>query len=194
MGARHHRVERPCGEQRYSVAAQFAGMAASTGGSLKERVVSIMSDKRASPIDHGRFALLFAAAMLTAYGPIAAGVVTGAIREASSSGVIMFDAVMLKPSTSDWRSTKFDSDARRLSMKNVSLRNLISLAYPSSRVNSDPDLIDRVRYDIEARWHGTGTASERNVYRELLDTILRTNSNLQLHVSSRWRRVAARCQ
>jgi bla regulator protein BlaR1 len=170
---------------RLGVAAQFSGMAASTGGSLKERLISIMSDQRASPIDHLRFALLFGAAILTCYGPIAAGVVTGAIREATSSGPITFDAITLRPSESGWRSTEFDREAGQLSLKNVSLRRLISLAYPSSLVNAEPEFIDRVHYDIEARWHEAGTASERNVYRALLDRILRTNSNLQLYVSKR---------
>jgi beta-lactamase regulating signal transducer with metallopeptidase domain len=170
---------------RLGVAAQFSGMAASTGGSLKERLISIMSDQRASPIDNPRFALLFLAAIVTCYGPIAAGVVTGAIREATTSGPITFDAVTLRPSESEWRSAQFDPETGQLSLKNVSLRYLISLAYPSSRVNSEPELIDRVRYDIEARWHGADVTSERNVYRELLNRILRTNSNLELYVSKR---------
>ena len=42
-------------------------------------------------------------------------------------------------------------------------------------------MIDRVHYDIDARWRAAGEASERSVYRELLKTILRTNSNLQLY-------------
>lgn len=170
---------------RLGVAAQFSGMAASTGGSLKERLISIMSNERAMPIDLPRFALLFVAAISTCYGPIAAGVVTGAIREATYSGPIEFDAISLRPSQTDWRSAEFDSVAGRLSLKNVSLRQLISLAYPSSRVNSEPGLIDRVHYDIEAQWHDAGVTSERNVYRELLASILRNNSNLQLYVSKR---------
>lgn len=170
---------------RLGVAAQFSGMAASTGGSLKERLISIMSEQRASPMDHLRFTLLFVVALVTCYGPIAAGVVTGAIREATSAGPITFDAITLRPSEAGWRSAQFDPEAGQLSLKNVSLRHLISLAYPSSRVNSEPELIDRVHYDIEARWHETGIASERNVYRELLNRILSTNSNLQLYVSKR---------
>lgn len=170
---------------RLGVAAQFSGVAASTGGSLKERLISIMSNKRAMPIDHLRFALLFVVAISTCYGPIAAGVVTGAIREATHSGPITFDAIKLRPSQADWQSAEFDAVAGQLSLKNVSLRRLISLAYPSSRVNSEPDLIDRAHYDIEARWHDVGAASERNVYRELLNSILRNNSNLQLYVTKR---------
>jgi bla regulator protein BlaR1 len=170
---------------RLGVAAQFSGMAASTGGSLKERLISIMSNERAMPIDLPRFALLFVAAISTCYGPIAAGVVTGAIREATYSGPIKFDAISLRPSQTEWRSAEFDSVAGRLSLKNVSLRQLISLAYPLSRVNSEPGLIDHIHYDIEAQWHDTGVTSERNVYRELLASILRNNSNLQLYVSKR---------
>ena len=170
---------------RLGIAAQVAGMSASTGGSLKERLISIMSDQRASPIDHLRFSLLFGAAILTCYGPIAAGVVTGAISEAASSGPITFDSITLRPSEPGWRSSHFDPVAGQLTLQNVSLRHLISLAYPASRVNSDPALIDRVHYDIDARWHSVGASSERNVYRELLSRILSTNSNLQLHVSKR---------
>jgi beta-lactamase regulating signal transducer with metallopeptidase domain len=170
---------------RLGVGAQFSGMAASTGGSLKERLISIMSDQRASPIDHLRFALLFAAAILTCYGPIAAGVVTGAIREATYSGPVTFDAITLQLSAAGGRSAEFDPVAGQLSLQNVSLRHLISLAYPSSRVNSEPNLIDRVHYDIEARWHDPGGVSERSVYRELLNSILRSNSNLQLYITKR---------
>jgi hypothetical protein len=170
---------------RLGVAARFSGMAASTGGSLKERLISIMSNERAMPIDVPRFALLFVAGILTCYGPIAAGVVTGAIREATYSGPITFDAISLRPSRAGWRSAEFDPVAGQLSLKNVSLRQLIALAYPSSRVNSEPGLIDRVHYDIEARWHDAGATSERNVYRELLASVLRNNSNLQLYVTKR---------
>jgi bla regulator protein BlaR1 len=170
---------------RLGVAARFSGMAASTGGSLKERLISIMSNERAMPIDTPRFALLFVAGILTCYGPIAAGVVTGAIREATYSGPITFDAISLRPSKAGGRSAEFDPVAGQLSLKNVSLRQLISLAYPSSRVNSEPGLIDRVHYDIEAHWHEAGATSERNVYRELLASILRNNSNLQLYITKR---------
>lgn len=170
---------------RLGVAAQFSGMAASTGGSLKERLISIMSDQRASPMDPVRFTVLFVAAILTCYGPIAAGVVTGAIREATSSGPIAFEKITLRPSEAGWHSTDFDPEAGQLSLENVSLRNLISLAYPSSRVNAEPEFVDRIHYDIEARWQPSGVTSERNVYRELLQRILRTNSNLQLYVSKR---------
>lgn len=170
---------------RLGVTAQFAGMAASTGGSLKERLVSIMSGQRASPIGHGRFALLFLAAMLTGYGPIAAGVVTAAVREASNLGPIVFDAIELQPSEPGWRTrAEFDPGRGRLVLENVSLRKLISLAYPASRVNSDPDLIDRAHYNIEARWHDAREVSERSVYRELLNQIISNNSNLQLVVST----------
>jgi hypothetical protein len=56
------------------------------------------------------------------------------------------------------------------------------MAYPASRVNGDPELIDRIHYDIDARWNAGVAANERSVYRELLKTILRRNSNLQLYV------------
>jgi hypothetical protein len=49
-------------------------------------------------------------------------------------------------------------------------------------VTGDRGLIDRIRYDIEARWQDQNASSERNIYRELLKRILRTNSNLQLYV------------
>jgi hypothetical protein len=61
------------------------------------------------------------------------------------------------------------------------LRQLIAMAYPMSRVNGDPELIDNIYYDIRARWRVDGGATERNVYRELLNSILRNNSNLQLY-------------
>lgn len=168
---------------RLGVTSKFSGVAASTGGNLAQRISSIMSEERARPIGHGRFALLFAAAILACYGPIAAGVVAGAIREVADSGPVTFDAITLKLSEHDGRrSSQPDPDAGRIALSNVSLRDLISLAYPASRVKGDPELIDRARYDIEARWHQQGGTNHRTLYRELLRNVLRTNSNLQVYV------------
>lgn len=167
---------------RLGVTARFAGVAASSGGDLKQRMTSILSPQRASPLDQPRFMLLLTMAMALCYGPVLAGVVTGAAREASGGGNIVFEAITLTPSEPRWwNDAKFDP-AGRLALDNVSLRDLISLAYPASYVNGDPELIDRISYDIHASWHSDSVASERSVYRELLKNILRTNSNLQLYV------------
>lgn len=167
---------------RLGVTARFAGVAASSGGDLKQRMTSILSPERASPLDQSRFMLLLMMAMALFYGPVLAGVVTGAAREGSDGGRILFETIVLTPSErSWWNESKFDP-AGRLSLDNVSMRDLIALAYPTSRVNGDPELIDHAYYDISARWRSDSMASERSVYRELLKHILRTNSNLQLYV------------
>jgi beta-lactamase regulating signal transducer with metallopeptidase domain len=167
---------------RLGVTARFAGVAASGGGDLKERMTSILSPRRASPLDQPRFMLLLMTAMALCYGPVLAGVVTGAARAAADGGRILFESITLTPSEPvRWRDTKFDPSGR-LSLDNVSLRDLIALAYPASHVNGDPELINRVYYDIDARWRSDSEASERSVYRELLKNVLRTNSNLQLYV------------
>jgi beta-lactamase regulating signal transducer with metallopeptidase domain len=169
---------------RLGVAAKFASVAASTGGDLTQRVSSIMSERRAQPIGHGRFVLLLSAVALACYVPIGAGIINGAIREATDSGPIAFDAVTLTPVNAGWwRSTEFNPAAGRMVLRNFSLRHLISSAYPGSTVNGDPAVIDRVRYDIEARWHGESGTSERNTYRELLKKVLRRNFNVQLYVN-----------
>lgn len=171
---------------RLGVSARFSGVAASTGGNLRQRLSWIMSEQRAQPISYERFALLFVTASLVCFAPVAAGIAVGAIREASDAGPVTFDAISLKPSEPGWwRSAQFDPDAGRLVLKNFSLRHLISSAYPSSRVNGEAEAIDRVRYDIEARWHEQGGTSERNLYRQLLKQILQTNSNLEVYVKER---------
>lgn len=168
---------------RLGVTAKFAGMAASSGGDLRQRMTSIMSKERASPIDNPRFALLLGVAMSIGYGPILAGVAAGAAREAVDGRDVTFETITLSPSTPGWwRDIRFDADAGRVTLAHVSLRDLIAMAYPTSRVNGDPELIDRIHYDIDARWHAAGATNERGVYRELLKTILRRNSNLQLYV------------
>ncbi|HEY0686360.1 MAG TPA: M56 family metallopeptidase [Steroidobacter sp.] len=168
---------------RLGMTAKFAGMASSNGGDLARRMTSIMSNVRAAPIDNLRFTMLFLIAMSVCYVPILAGVAAAAEREATSSRRIVFESITLAPSEPGWWSdTQFDAAAGRLTFANVSLRNLISMAYPGSTVNGDPDLIDRIHYDIEARWRVVPGTSERGVYRDLLRTILRTNSNLQLYV------------
>jgi hypothetical protein len=60
------------------------------------------------------------------------------------------------------------------------------MAYPFSLVNG-PEVIDQARYDIEARWRENGATSERNLYRQLLQQVLRTHSNLELRVMDRRR-------
>jgi len=171
---------------RLGVARKLSAVAASTGGDLRQRVSSIMSEERVRPIGHGRFALLLGAVMLTWFAPIAVGVVSGAVREASGSGPLTFDAIDLTLSKPGWwRSSRFDPDAGELVVKNFSLRHLIASAYPGSRVNGRPEVIDRVRYDIEARWHAQEGTSERTAYRELLKKVLRRNFNVQLYVNER---------
>ena len=168
---------------RLGVTAKFAGISASSGGDLCERMTSIMRKERASPIDHPRFMLLLGVAMAVFYGPIFAGIASGAAREAADGRDISFEAIKLSLSAPGWwRDSEFDAAAGQVTLANVSLRDLISMAYPTSRVNGDPELIDRVHYDIEARWRAAGAANERSVYRELLKTILRKNSNLQLYI------------
>jgi hypothetical protein len=167
---------------RLGVTARFAGVAASSGGDLKQRMTSILSPERASPLDQPRFMLLLMVAMALCYGPVLAGVITGAAREAPDGARIYFEAITLTPSEPVWwNDAKFDP-AGQLSLDNVSLRELISLAYPASHVNGDPALIDSIYYDVHARWRADTAASQRSVYRELLKNILRTNSNLQLYV------------
>ena len=171
---------------RLGVVAQFSGVAASTGGDLKQRVSSIMSAERVRPIDQGRFVLLLTAVVLAGFGPIGAGVVSGAVRTDLYSGPISFDAVKLEVATAAaWHSAQVDPDAGRLVLKNVSLRWLMQSAYPGARVNGDAAVIDHTHYDIEARWRQMGETSERHVYRELLRTILRTNFNVQIYVDER---------
>jgi uncharacterized protein (TIGR03435 family) len=123
--------------------------------------------------------------MVVFYAPIAAGVVSGAFRETAASGPIAFDGLTLALSAPEQsRSRRFDGEAGQLALRNVSLRYLISLAYPRSTVSSDPDLIDGASYDIDARWHDGGR-SERHIYRALLERIVQANSNLQIHVDDR---------
>ncbi len=166
---------------RLGVTARFAGVAASSGGDLKQRMTSILSPQRASPIDEPRAMLLLMMGMALCYGPVLAGATTGAAREASDGAQIVFESITLSPAAPRWlHDARFDP-AGRLALDNISLRSLISLAYPASRVNGDPELTD-VYYNIQARWHSDAEASERGVYRELLKHILQTNSNLQLYV------------
>jgi beta-lactamase regulating signal transducer with metallopeptidase domain len=165
---------------RLGVTARFAGVAASSGGDLKQRMTSILSPERASPIDQPRAMLLLMTAMALCYGPVLAGVASGAARQIADGGRITFESITLTPSGPVWwHDAKFDP-AGQLTLDNISLRSLIALAYPSSRVNGDPELTD-VYYTIHARWHSESEASERSVYRELLKNILQTNSNLQLY-------------
>lgn len=170
---------------RLGVMRKFSTIAASTGGDLTQRMESIMSEKRAQPIDHGRFTLLFMTVALACFIPFTAGVVGGAIREASDKGTVSFEAVTLKLSERGWRhSTELDRDAGRILLKNYSLRDLIKVAYPASIVKGDSGVIDRFRYDIEARWRNQGGTSERTLYRELLKNIVATNFNVEVYVNN----------
>jgi beta-lactamase regulating signal transducer with metallopeptidase domain len=172
---------------RLGVTARSAAVAASTGGDLCQRLSSIMSERRALPITRERFILLFAMASLTCAAPLAAGIAIGAIREASGASPAALEVISFAPAAPGWwRSSRFEPQSGRLVVRNVSLRDLIDSAYPSSIVNADRVMIDGVRYDIEARWrtpgHVTGT-SERKTYRELLKQVVEKNSNYEVYVT-----------
>lgn len=171
---------------RLTVAGTFSGVAASTGGDLAQRMSSIMSERAVRPLGHGRCALLLTAATLVWIAPVAAGVLGGAISEAAQSAPLTFDTVVLTPSAAGQRSrSRFDCDARRLVLRNVSLRQVIAAAYPWSHVAGDPEILDRIRYDIDAHWHESGGTSERNVHRELLERLLQNHFNVQLYIGDR---------
>jgi beta-lactamase regulating signal transducer with metallopeptidase domain len=168
---------------RLGVMARLAAVAASTGGDLNQRLSSIMSEERARPITHERFTLLFAAATLLGFVPLAAGIANGAFREASDAGPVTFAAITLTPSASGWwPSAQFDPANGRLRLKNYSLLQLIVSAYPCSIVNDETAGLDRIRYDIDVQWRAEDGTSERHLYRALLEQILQDNSNLEVHV------------
>lgn len=170
---------------RLGVMAQLPAVAASTGGDLRERLSSIMSERRAQPITRQRFTVLFAMANLVCFAPLAVGIAVGAIREAADVGPVVLDTIKLEQAEPGrWRSSQFEPQSGRLVLKNFSLRHLILLAYPRSIVHGDWEMIDAVRYDIEAQWRAEGGLSERNLYRVLLQQILQNNSNLELRVVS----------
>ena len=172
---------------RLGVTARSAALAASTGGDLCERLSSIMSERRALPITGKRFTLLFTMAILICAAPLGAGMAIGAIREASGASPAALEVILFKPAAPGWwRSRRFEPESGRLIVRNVSLRDLIDSAYPSSIVNADPLMLDGVRYDIEARWRTPGNltgTSERKTYRELLKQVVENNSNYEIYVT-----------
>jgi bla regulator protein BlaR1 len=169
---------------RLSVMARLSAVAASSGGDLNQRLSSIMSEERAQPITHERFTLLFAAATLVCFAPLAAGIAVGAFREASDTGPVTFEAITLTPARSGWwHGAQFEPEAGRLVLKNFSVLQLIASAYPCSIINDQTAGLDRVRYDIEVQWRAEGGTSERHLYRALLKQILQSNSNLEVHVT-----------
>lgn len=169
---------------RLSVMTRLSAVAASSGGDLNQRLSSIMSEERAKPITHERFTLLFAAATLVCFAPLAAGIADGAFREASDTGPVTFEAITLTPARSGWwHGAQFEPEAGRLVLKNFSVLQLIAWAYPCSIINDQTAGLDRVRYDIEVQWQAEGGTSERHLYRALLKQILQNNSNLEVHVT-----------
>ena len=169
---------------RLSVMARLSAVAALSGGDLNQRLSSIMSEERAKPITHERFTLLFAAATLVCFAPLAAGIADGAFREASDTGPVTFEAITLTPARSGWwHGAQFEPKAGRLVLKNFSVLQLIASAYPCSIINDQTAGLDRVRYDIEVQWRAEGGTSERHLYRALLKQILQNNSNLEVHVT-----------
>ena len=168
---------------RLGLMARLSTVAASTGCDRKQRRSSIMSEQCARPITHERFTVLFAAATLVGFAPLAAGIADGANREATDSSPVSFELVTLTPSQSGWWPTaSFEPANGRLQLKNYSLRQLIIAAYPCSIVNDETAGLDRIRYDMDVRWRADGGTSERHLYRALLKQILQNNTNLEVQV------------
>lgn len=161
------------------------GAAAASGGELMQRIASIMSTRQVKPIDSGRCTLLLVAVSLMWFTPVFTGIVGGALRAEADDQVIRFDAVAAQLAEPNWGSSAhFDPAAGRITLKNVSLRNLIRAAYPWALVRGDPYVIDQLRYDIQARWQAQGTVPERALYRHLLRRLLPSH-NVQLFVDRR---------
>jgi beta-lactamase regulating signal transducer with metallopeptidase domain len=168
---------------RLDVMARLPAVAASAGGDLQQRLSSILSEEHAEPITQERFTLLFTAATLVCFAPLAAGIGVGAFREASDMGPVTFDAITLKqPEPAWWHSTHFEPESGRLVLENFSILQLIKSAYPYAIVNDQTAGLDRARYDIEVLWRTEGGTSERHLYRALLKQIIQSNSNLEVHV------------
>ncbi len=145
---------------RLGVTARFAGVAASSGGDLKQRMTSILSPERASPLDQPRFMVLFTGGDGALLRPGTGGRCYQRARaRLSDGGRIVFETITLTASEPVWwHDARFDPSGR-LTLDHVSLRNLIALAYPASHVNGDPELTN-IYYNIHARWH-SGQRSER---------------------------------
>jgi uncharacterized protein (TIGR03435 family) len=99
---------------------------------------------------------------------------------------LAFEVASIKPTPPEFRGSRVfaPSSGNNLSIRGMSLRELIQLAYtlPSDLVSGGPGWVDSTRYDIEARAEGKASQQQRL---EMLKTLLAERFKLTFHYDSK---------
>ena len=140
---------------RVAFESKLGVVAGASGASLSQRIAAIVSDRRSRRLNalgkSGLVAIAAAAVVL----PVSAGLATprppGWSPAAGAAGSLHFASVIIETTSDSQVEPRLTVRAGQLSMKNVSLRKLVSVAYETGerQVFGGPAWLDE-RYDIEA--------------------------------------------
>jgi uncharacterized protein (TIGR03435 family) len=112
---------------------------------------------------------------------IAAALILGSVLVSGQAPhAFSFDAASIKPNNSGSTGSDSDSDGGRLSMRNVTLKRFIQIAYgiPESQILGGPKWIESNRYDIEAKAVGLMHDEDMKV---MMRNLLTERFHLTLH-------------
>lgn len=140
---------------RLAFESRLGVVAGASGANLRQRIEAIVSNRPSRPLDAMYKAGLAAVASGVLILPVSTGLATprppGWGMTSGSATPWRFDSAFIETTANAHAEPRFSLHAGRLSMRNVSLRKLISVAYGTHerQVYGGPSWLD-ARYDIEA--------------------------------------------
>jgi bla regulator protein blaR1 len=173
---------------RHEACSPFIAEAA--GADLTRRVEFIMRNQVAdAPSGSAHFALAFIGCAAVAL-PVMAGVTIASTQEVRSIAArLRLDVAHVQLTPADYvGGAHLHATAGQLHMRNMSLRELISIVYGISqaRVFGGPTWLDSPRYDIDARANLqpiAAVATDPTFYRPIVDELLAAQFNLRVEES-----------
>lgn len=174
---------------RFSVEAQSPCVAGVSGADLKQRIKLIMSGRVAHELKAPQKLALAALACVAVAAPLVSGVritVTQELQQIYSQLRLDSAEVRITPASYSGVAS-LQASAGQLQMRNMSLRELISIVYDinKARVFGGPEWLDAPRYDIDARANlqpVISASTDPAFYRPMVEELLAGQFNLQIEV------------
>jgi bla regulator protein BlaR1 len=167
-----------------------------TGSNLKKRITEIMAHRIAHNRNCGKRILLAAVAVGAAAGPVAIGFLHAPVGRAQSQATVAsakFEVASIKPTdpTFDGRLVEMPPDDSRVTIRGMTLKGLIQIAYNPgfgllhpSLVTGGPKWYDHNRYDIFAKSEGHRIPSHEE-RKQMLKALLEERFKLTFHRESK---------
>ena len=152
-----------------------------TGSDLKKRIQAILTGRVAGELHFAKRVALAVAGIVALGLPIIVGILNApAIRAQSPAGTPKFEVASIKRNVSGDPGRFIRPSGGRLSISNMTLKNLITIAYEVRpfQLSGGPSWTDSESYDIEAKPEGNATPKQMDG--PMLQALLEDRFKLQV--------------